>query len=368
VIGRAATRLLEAPRYGPDEAGLGPAIDALGGEVVRLISRDGVRLAGRWLPAEVPGYADAVEAAEAGPAAAEAGAGEAETGAIAADTAAAAAEPWRPDPYEAILLLHGWTGSVAPDLVALGPTLRRTAGVLGLDFRGHGGSDDGLTTFGLREIEDVAGALVWFAERGIRRVALVGSSMGGAVAIAAIVALGDGSLPSADLDPERPAATVGPPPPRIVGAVVESVAPDLRIPIANRLGLPIGGPLRRALAGRAFDAASRRVGGDLRALEPGRVIRLVEPVPLLLIHGAADRTVRARDGQRLAALAGPSAEHWIVPGADHGAARAAAPGEWDRRVSRFLRRAFVGAREAEPIIAAPVDPAGASGERGQEGD
>jgi pimeloyl-ACP methyl ester carboxylesterase len=331
VIGRAATRLLEAPRHGPDEARLGPAIDALGGEVVRLRSRDGVRLSGRWLPSE-------------------------------------ASADWRPDPYEAILLLHGWTGSIAPDLVALGPTLRRTAGVLGLDFRGHGGSDEGATTFGLYEVEDVAGALAWFAERGIRRVALVGSSMGGSVAIAAIVALGDGSLPSADLDPYGPAASVAPEPPRIVAAVVESVAPDLRIPIANRMGLPIGGPLRRALAGRVFDAASRRVGGDLRAMEPGRVIGLVEPVPLLLVHGGADRTVRPADGRRLAALAGPSAEHWIVAGADHGGARAAAPEEWDLRVPEFLRRAFVDAREAEPIIAAPVDPADALGEKGVEGD
>ena len=324
MIGRAGTRLLDAPRFGPDEAGLRPAIDALGGEVVRLRSRDGVRLGGRWLPSET-------------------------------------SDDWRPDPYEAILLLHGWTGSVAPDLVELGPTLRRTAGVLGLDFRGHGTSDDGATTFGLREIEDVAGALAWFAERGIRRVALVGSSMGGTVAIASIVTLGDGSLPSADLDPYGPAAAVGPPPPQIVAAVAESVAADLRIPIANRIGLPIGGPLRRALAGRMFASASSRAGGDLRALEPGRVIGLVEPVPLLLIHGDADRTVRPGDGRRLAALAGPSTEHWIVPGADHGQARATAPDEWDQRVSEFLRRAFVDAREAQPIIAAPVDPADAPG-------
>ncbi len=35
------------------------------------------------------------------------------------------------------------------------------------------------------------------------------------------------------------------------------------------------------------------------------MIGLVEPVPLLLIHGEADTTVPLEDGRRLAAAAGP---------------------------------------------------------------
>jgi pimeloyl-ACP methyl ester carboxylesterase len=333
VTGRAASRILDAPRVGPDEASLGPAIDALGGEVVRLRSRDGLGLRGRWLPADRDPSAE-----------------------------------WQPDPYEAILLLHGWTGSVAPDLVELGPSLRRTAGVLGLDFGGHGASDDAPTTFGVREVEDVAGALGWLGDRGIRRVALVGSSMGGIVAIASVVGLGDGTLAAADHDPSTPAAPAGPPRPRIIAVVAESVAPDNRIPIANRIRWPIGGAARRFLAGRLFVAASREVGDDLRAMEPGRIVALVEPVPLLLIHGEADTTVHPSDGQRLAALAGPSAEHWVVPGANHGGAHRTAPAQWDDRVARFLRQAFFGAREDRAIIGAPVDPADAPGVRGREGD
>lgn len=335
-----ARRLLDAPRFGPDEAGLKADLDALGGEVIRLRSRDGLKLSGRWLPAE--------------------------HGPVAGDDSDGGA--WQPDPYEAILLLHGWTGSVVPDLVALGPTLRRTAGVLGLDFRGHGGSGDAPTTFGLHEVEDVAGALAWLGERGIRRVVLVGSSMGGVVALASVVVLGDGTLAQADLDPTAPAAAVEAPRPRIVAVVAEAVAPDLRIPIANRMGLPIGGLLRRALAGRMFRSAGRVIGGDLRATEPGRVIGLVEPVPVLLIHGSADRTVPIAAGRRLAAAAGPSADHWEVPGAGHGGARAAAPAPWDERVSRFIRQAFSGARDAVPIIHTSGEPTNALAPRGTEGD
>jgi pimeloyl-ACP methyl ester carboxylesterase len=122
------------------------------------------------------------------------------------------------------------------------------------------------------------------------------------------------------------------------------------------MGLPIGGPLRRALAGRLFTMASRQLGGDIRATEARRIVRLVDPVPLFLIHGGTDRTVPAADGRRLAALAGPSAEHWEVPHADHGGARPAAPAQWDLRVSRFLREAFFGAREVVPIIHASGEP------------
>ena len=45
--GPAARRAADRPTA---EAALGPELDALGGEVVRLRSRDGLRLAGRWLP------------------------------------------------------------------------------------------------------------------------------------------------------------------------------------------------------------------------------------------------------------------------------------------------------------------------------
>jgi pimeloyl-ACP methyl ester carboxylesterase len=336
VVGRGADRLLDPPRVLPEEAGLGPAVDALGGEIVRLRSRDGLRLAGRWLPADY-GAADS--------------AGE--------DTD----EPWRPDPYEAILLLHGWSGSIAPDLVEYGPSLRRTAGVLGLDFRGHGESDPAATTFGLHEVEDVAGALAWLGERGIARVALVGSSMGGITALASIAVLGDGSLPSADIDPNAPAHDVEPPRPRIVGAVVESVPPELTVGVGNRMRVPF----RRFVAGRVFEVAGRRVGGDMRATEPIRIAGLLETVPILLIYGAADRTVPPADGRRLAAAIGPRAEQWIVPDAAHSAAHATDPVGFEARVGAFLRRAFSDARSDQPIIGRPgFDDAPAGG--GQEGD
>jgi pimeloyl-ACP methyl ester carboxylesterase len=302
---RAGDRLLDAPRVAPGEAAIAGDLDALGGEVIRLRSRDGLRLAGRWLPAE-SGDAD-----------------------------------WSPDPYEAIVVLHGYSGSVAPDLVEYGPFLRRTTNVFGLDFRGHGDSDPGPSTFGMLEVEDIAGALAWLGERGIRRVALFGTSMGGMAAISAVAVLGDGSLPAADATPDAPRADVNAPRPVVVGIVAESVSPEAELAVANRMGTP----LRHFLAARAFDGAARRLGADPRDTEPMRVVGLVAPVPLLLIQGEADTTVPLEDARRLAAAGGPTTALWTVPGADHSRSHAVAPQDYERRVTDHLRMAFRTARD-----------------------
>jgi fermentation-respiration switch protein FrsA (DUF1100 family) len=304
-VGRhASARLLAAPRVGPDEAALAPVLDGLGGEVIRFRARDGLRLAGRWLPAE----ADAVD--------------------------------WVLDPHEAILLLHGYSGSITPDLVEYGPFLRRTAGVFGIDFRGHGGSEDGPTTFGLLETEDVAGALAWLGERGIRRVALLGTSMGGMTAITSVAVLGDGTLTAPDMDPTPTRSPVDPPRPRVVAVVADSTAPEVEIPVANRLPTPP----RRFTAARLFDGVARTLGADPRDTEPGRVVGLIEDVPMLFIHGDADTTVPLADGRRLVVSAGPTAQHWVVAGADHSQGHVVAGEDYERRVTDFLRVAFERAR------------------------
>lgn len=324
VVDRLARRLMDAPRRLPEESGMQPALDRLGGEVVRLRSRDGVRLTGRWLAAE-PGTAAEPGAAPEPGAAAEPG---------------TAAEPWTVDPREAILLLHGWSGSVTPDLLELGPFLRRTAAVLGLDFRGHGGSDDAPTSFGLNEVEDVAGALSWLGERGIRRVALVGSSMGGITAIAAVAVLGDGRLVAADRDPGGPAATLDAPRPRICAVVADSVPPDLASMVASRLRLPFG----RRIANHAFGRMARHVGGDPRETQPINVVGLVEDVPLLLVHGGADPTVRAVDAKRLVAAAPAGTAHLVIEGAGHGRAHTVDPVCYEAAVTSHVRSAFRAAR------------------------
>ncbi|TAK00351.1 MAG: alpha/beta hydrolase [Chloroflexota bacterium] len=352
IAGRIARRMLVAPRTRPEEAALGPDLDRLGGEVIRIRSRDGLRLSARWLDADAAAKVTGVDVASATPSSKSVWQPDLADPTWRSDPERPA---WRPDAYEAIVLLHGYSGSVAPDLVEYGPVLRRTAGVLGLDFRGHGESDDGETTFGLHEVDDVGGALAWLGERGIRRVALAGTSMGGIVAIASAVVLGDGGLTSVDAEPDAPRLTSPAPRPRIVGLVGEAVPADLPTVVANRTRGP--GPIRRWLARRAFAIAAGRLGGDPRATEPIRVLSLLEDLPVLLIHGDADATVPPSQGRRLAAALGPGGEHWTIPGAGHALGRRTAPGAWDERVTEFLRRAFSAGRDRDlalGILGSPV--------------
>jgi pimeloyl-ACP methyl ester carboxylesterase len=98
------------------------------------------------------------------------------------------------------------------------------------------------------------------------------------------------------------------------------------------------------MADRVLAGASRTLGEDPRTVEPARMLPLLEDLPVLLIHGEADDTVPPADGRRLAALGGPSVEHWLVPGAGHSRAHVTIPGPYEERVTAFLRQTLAAAR------------------------
>jgi pimeloyl-ACP methyl ester carboxylesterase len=201
-------------------------------------------------------------------------------------------------------------------------------------------------------VEDVAGALAWLGERGIDRIALCGTSLGGIVAIASVAVLGDGSVPAADVEPDAPAHVAPPRRPRIVAVIADSVTPELAVAVSSRMpglpGLPgLPGPWSATLANRLFDTVARTLGGDPRDTEPIRVIGLLDGVALLLISVEDDTTVPMADARRLATAAPPGTEHWVVPGAGHGGAHRADPAGYEARTTHRLRSAFLGARGAD---------------------
>lgn len=189
--------------------------------------------------------------------------------------------------------------------------------VLLFDCREHGISDgaDRGVSFGVREHTDVIAAVRHARERGgLERVAVVGTSQGGASVI--LAAARDATIDA---------------------VVSENPFTDLRSLILDGA---------RAFDARASDSpaivgwiasltAWRIGGGSVPA--PIDAIAAIAPRPLLLMHGTADAVIPVAHTRALHAAA-PFAELWILEGARHAALFNADPRGWRQRVLGFLER------------------------------
>ncbi len=211
----------------------------------------------------------------------------------------------------AVVLMHGYSWNRLPWLAGFVPWLQRRYHVLQFDFRGHGGSDDALITLGTLEQRDVTAAVRFLAGRGLGPIALMGVSMGGSVAIMAA--------------PDLPVAAV----------VADAAYADLRNPIANRMR-EAGYPLATLGSRLVVGAASLRARARLRS--PIQRVAHIAPRGLLLIAPSDDRTVSPEQSQRMFDAAGEPKELFIVEGAAHADAHAAAPAAYEQRVLDFLAR------------------------------
>lgn len=211
----------------------------------------------------------------------------------------------------AVVLMHGYSWNRLPWLAGFVPWLQSRYNVLQFDFRGHGGSDDALITLGTLEQRDVTAAVRFLTGRGLGPIALMGVSMGGSVAIMAA--------------PDLPVAAV----------VADAAYADLRNPIANRMR-EAGYPLSTLGSRLVVGAASLRARARLRS--PIQRVAQIAPRALLLIAPSGDRTVSPAQSQRMFDAAGEPKELFIVEGAAHADAHAAAPEAYERRVLDFLAR------------------------------
>lgn len=212
-----------------------------------------------------------------------------------------------------IIQLHGHGGSMDPDIQYLPAWNAAGHNVLMFDFRGHGRSQGHAITFGYLERQDVFGAIRFVKDaKRMRRVSLVGFSLGGMVAIL-----------SAPFCSE-------------VDAVVEDGAPArIRSALAvwaTEHHLPFW--LGKVLAWMAIAGASLRLGANLFRYEP---IRWVEKIkqPLMIIHGELDQY--CPDFADMLLRATP-AEVWRVPDVGHTQVSVAYPEEYRHRIVAFLDR------------------------------
>jgi pimeloyl-ACP methyl ester carboxylesterase len=211
----------------------------------------------------------------------------------------------------AVILMHGFSGHRLPELAYFVPWLQPRYHLLQFDFRGHGISDPSRVTLGSMERRDVAAAVRFLESRGLGPIALMGISMGAAIAIIAA--------------PDLPVAAV----------VADTPFAHLHHPIGNRLreaGYPLAPMGSRAI----IAAAAMRT--RTRLLSPMQRVKHVAPRPLLFITTRGDRLINWRQSLALYRAAAEPKELFVVNEGEHAQAYAIAGPEYERRVLDFLAR------------------------------
>ncbi|MYS06194.1 alpha/beta fold hydrolase [Streptomyces sp. SID6041] len=235
-----------------------------------------------------------------------------DTGAAVPGTAATA--------VTAVVLAHGFTGSVDRPAVRRAARVfaERGAAVVTFSFRGHGRSG-GLSTVGDREVLDLAAAVRWARDLGHARVATVGFSMGGSVVLRH-AALDRGTRGSADA----------------VAAVSAPARWYYRGTASmRRVHWVVTRPAGRLVGRYGFRTRIDRRGWDPVPLSPVEAVPLIAPTPLLIVHGDRDAYFPL-DHPRMLAGAG-EAELWLERGMGH--AENAADDDLLARLGDWLTRA-----------------------------
>jgi uncharacterized protein len=218
-----------------------------------------------------------------------------------------------------VLVLHGQADNRAAMLGLAELLLGERYRVLATDARAHGASGGALATYGVLEHSDLRAWADW-AQRQFPNECVfgAGASMGAANLIQTL--------------PDVPFCAV----------VADSPFSDLPSLILGRIGamLHLARALHPTAAGpivwTAMGYARLVHGVPLRHASP--IARFAAArVPVLIIHGTADREIPAAHARALAAANPRFVTLWLVPGAAHTQAWGAAPREYPARVLAFLR-------------------------------
>ena len=191
--------------------------------------------------------------------------------------------------------------------------------VLAFDYRHRGESAGDAVTMGLREQDDLLGAIDALAARpevDAGRIGVIGVSMGSVIAI----------LVAADDE-------------RIRAIVAEC-------PYATRDAL-MTKALRHFFHLPPFPFAhiaqwliEQRLGRSMDVADAIDYIARFSPRPIFLIADEDDAVLGPEDTNRLFAAAQEPKRYWLIPGAGHSRGWQAAPEEFERRVLTFLNEAL----------------------------
>lgn len=224
-----------------------------------------------------------------------------------------------PDNGAVVIAQHGYKANRGEMLNEAAMLHAHGYGVLVTSVRAHDRSEGDLITFGAREMLDFD---AWFAfartQVGVNpdRVALLGNSMGGTMAI------------------QFAART-----PAVRGVIANSAFSSLEDTIETSVRFFTGLP-PFPFAPMIMFWAERQAGFSAADIDAKRWIAQISPRPVLLMQGGNDVVISPESGQRLFAAAGDPKELWSEPDVRHTEFDTALPAEYERRVVAFLRGAF----------------------------
>ena len=220
------------------------------------------------------------------------------------------------DPIGTVIMLHGVSESKIAPLPLAKHLYECCFNVFLYDSRWHGDSGGSYCTYGFYEKHDASMAITYLLSRTDLRtgkVGLFGYSMGAAVAIQ-----------TAAIDR------------RVAAVVAESGFARLRTIFDDYQKRMIKLPfhyLRNIVIKRSEHLAHFRAN----AVAPVDAVREVR-VPLLLIHGTADRLIRHEYSEEIFRNANEPKELWLIPGATHSDLPDSGGEEYRRRIEEFFRR------------------------------
>ena len=229
----------------------------------------------------------------------------------------------RDDPLGTVIVCHG-VGANHSDIEVVHQVLFEAGfQVFTFDFRGHGLSDGHTITYGLNERMDVLGAYdACLARNDIDpdRLFALGVSMGEASLTLAL--------------PDMP---------EVKAVVLDSAFADLTLMVEHQFRF-LPQSLRTVVTQVARGFSWIETGADINQLAPARAMSKID-IPILIIHGDADRIVPVEHASLLHAAAHNATVH-IEPDAPHIGMVMLNSSKYERRVTQH----FLKTVEAEPVV------------------
>lgn len=218
---------------------------------------------------------------------------------------------------ETILLLHGYSHSKTQLLPQAKLLHAQGYNLFLFDFRGSGESGGDYITFGEEEQRDLVGAVDYLRSRNdidADRLGIFGFSMGGSVAL-----LKGGELPG------------------VRAIVVDSSYAEFTSLIKMSFKEYLGKFPFFPLGNLVLYLIKVRTGAYFANIKPFQNVHKLGSIPLLVIHGTADRTVPFWDALRVQGSATGPAELMVVQGAGHNDTFATGGDRYAKKVVGFFQ-------------------------------